>query len=54
MNEVVKNMVTCSILMVTVGVGLLLMSKINFAIGCIIIGVIFAIIAIVMHIKDKD
>lgn len=53
MNEIVKNMYTCAALMLAVGIGMLLMGKMTIGTWCIIIGVVFGIIGLIMFINNK-
>ncbi len=52
--ETEKNFLKCAVLMLIAGIGLLAMGKNNFGIGTIVLGVVFAICAVVSIIKNKD
>lgn len=52
--ETEKNYLICAVLMIVSGIGLIIMGKNAFGIGCMAIGVIFAVVSIVMYIKGYD
>lgn len=51
-NEIEKNMRTCTIMMLVVGISLFLMGKTSGGIICVLIAVVFAAILISMLIKN--
>lgn len=53
MFEAEKNYITCGIMMLFVGAGLLAMSKVNLGVICMVIGVGFIVAAIYMY-KTND
>lgn len=48
-----KNYLTCAVLMVVLGAGMYLLSKKTLALICIIVGVIFLIVSLVMYFIKK-
>ena len=58
LSEAEKNYLKCAVLMIAMGIAFAFLDKMKFCIGCIVIGIIFAIIAIYMYVgrmkKDKQ
>ncbi len=52
--ETEKNFLVCAVLMLIAGIGLIAMGENNFGIGTIVLGVVFAICAVVSIFKNKD
>ena len=52
--ETEKNLLVCAILMIIAGIGLILMGKNNFGVGCVVVGVAFTVWAIISYVKDDD
>lgn len=51
--ETEKNFLKCAGLMLVAGIGLVMMGENTFGIGTIVLGVVFAICAVVSIVKDK-
>ncbi len=53
--EAEKNYITCAVLMIVVGICLIAMGKTGLGVGCIVIGVTFAVAAVYMiATNDKE
>ena len=52
--ETEKNFLVCAVLMLIAGIGLIMMGENTFGIGTIVLGVVFAICAVVSIVKNKD
>lgn len=52
--ETEKNFLKCALLMLVAGIGLIILGETSFGVGTIILGVVFAICAVVSIVKNKD
>ncbi|MBR3598929.1 MAG: hypothetical protein IKL53_03530 [Lachnospiraceae bacterium] len=52
--ETEKNFLKCALLMLIAGIGLVILGETSFGVGTIILGVVFAICAVVSIFKNKD
>lgn len=52
--ETEKNFLKCAVLMLIAGIGLVILGETSFGVGTIILGIVFAICAVVSIFKNKD
>lgn len=52
--EAEKNFITCAILMIIVGIGMIAMNKTNMGIICIVVGVTFFATAVHMYMTNDN